>query len=395
MPLTRSAEAQLVFRSADPSCGAAELVALAQAVGDWDRLVILADGEMATAALWRALREAQAPLPAPVAEYLRRGAMFSDFRMQQLARRLADTTAAFGAAGVPLLLLKGAALGAIVDPTFCVRPMSDLDLLVRPADVPRAIDALRAAGWHQTADPAMQEMLGEGHHHLPPFLDPATPGTRVELHVALFSEDHSFAVDETHLLRDARPAAAPFAGGLVPSHEHLLLHASIHFAWQHTMLFGAWRTFRLVASTTAAPGFSWERFTAVAREAKAVTSAYWTLRLARTMCGIAVPDAVLAQLAPPTPEFVRAAIARHIVAANVPGEGPPSPSLGLSRLVWRAALRPRWSGHRAPARWKDDDRWERHHHGERRRESLLARVRHHASRARHWRDYVVLTLFGG
>jgi len=394
MALSRSPEARLVFRTADPACGAAELAELTAAITDWDRLVVLADGEMATASLWRALRDAHVPLPAPVAEYLRRGAMFGDFRMQQLAQRLGETTAAFGGAGVPVLLLKGAALGAMIDPTFRLRPMSDLDLLVRREDVPRAFEALAAAGWHQTADPAMHELLGEGHHHLPPFLDPRTPGTRVELHVALFTQDHSFAVDETHMMRDARPAAAPFAGGLVPTPEHLLLHACIHFAWQHTMRFGCWRTFRLAAATVNAPGFSWEHFVALARDARAVTACYWTLRLAARMCAIPVPPGRLAQLLPPTPEFVQAAIERHIIAANVPGEGPSSPSLGLSRLLWRTALRPRWSGHRDPARWQEDDTWARALGGARVHESLLARLRRHLSNARRWRDYVVFTLAG-
>lgn len=391
MPLSRSPEARLVFRSAAAHAAPGELARLAGEVRDWQRFVMLADAELATPSLWRGLREAA--VPAAVLDYLRRGAMFGDFRMQQLAERLQETVAAFVAHEVPVLLLKGAALGAVADATFRLRPMTDIDLLVRPADVPRARAALLAAGWSETEDPALHALLGAGHHHLPPFLDPRLPGIRVELHVSLFPDDHSFAFDESALWRDARPAPAPFAGAQVPSPEHLLLHASIHFAWQHTMLFGAWRTFRLADVVSTRDDFSWDRFAAAAHEARAATAAYWTLRLADRMSGVTVPAAVLARLAPPTPEFARAALERHFIAGLVPGEGPTSPSIGMSQLLWRAALRPRWSGHRDANRWDPELKWDRALKGES-PIPLLERVRRHASGARNWWDFVALTLFG-
>jgi len=392
MPLSRSPEAHLVFRSADPRCGAEEFAQLAGAVEDWPRCILLADQEMASPSLGRALRD-RASLPAPVADAWRRATMFGDFRMQQLAQRLQETVAAFAAAGVPVLLLKGAALGAIADPTFRLRPMTDLDLLVRPADVPRARSALAAAGWQETDDPRLHEMTDAGHHHLPPFFDPRVPGSRVELHVSLFPDDHSFAFDEEDLFRDARPASAPFTGALVPAIEHLVLHACIHFAWQHTMQFAAWRTFRLTAVACALPGFSWDRLVEAAIAARAATACYWTLRLARRMSGLDVPPDVLARLAPPTVEFVRAAIERHFIAALVPGEAPASPSLGMSKLLWRAGLRPRWSGHGAAARWDSDLEWDRTVRG-RAPETVLSRLRRHAASTRQWWDFLSFTLFG-
>lgn len=390
MPLSRSPEALLVFRSADPRCATEELARHAGAVEDWGRCIVLADHEMATPTLGRALRDTDG-LPAPVADALRRATMFGESRMRQLAQRLQETVAACTAAQVPVLLLKGAALGAIADPTFRLRPMTDLDLLVRRADVPKARAALMAAGWQETEDPQLHAMLDAGHHHLPPFLDARLPGLRVELHVSLLPEDHSFAFDERDLFREARPAPAPFTGALVPAAEHLLLHACIHFAWQHTMQFAAWRTFRLAALACAVPGFSWERFVTTARDAKASTACYWTLRLARRMCGIDVPEAVLAQLAPPTAEVVRAALERHFIAALVPGEAPPSPSLGVSRLLWRAAIRPRWSGHRPADRWEADLKWDRTGAGP---EPFVARLRRHAAGTRQWWDFLSFTLLG-
>ena len=75
--------------------------------------------------------------------------------------------------------------------------------------------------------------------------------------------------------------------------------------------------------------------------AKAGTSCYWTLRLAERMCGLSAPAGVLERLAPPTPEWVRRALERHFVAGIAVGEAQASPSLKLTRLLWRSALRPR------------------------------------------------------
>lgn len=68
------------------------------------------------------------------------------------------------AAEVPVLVLKGAALAQLVYPDPALRPMSDLDLLVRPADAPRAQSVLARLGF-QTPAPADQSLR---HRHLAP-----------------------------------------------------------------------------------------------------------------------------------------------------------------------------------------------------------------------------------
>ncbi len=51
------------------------------------------------------------------------------------------------AAGIPVIVLKGAALAHIVYANPAVRPMCDVDLLVREADVPAALRVLRDVGF--------------------------------------------------------------------------------------------------------------------------------------------------------------------------------------------------------------------------------------------------------
>lgn len=385
-------ETRLVLRSADPAMPAAEAGALATPALFWPHVLLLAERELAAGPLWRLLeaRQVEKGVPAPIAEYLQRTAMVSDFRMWHLSRRLGETTRAFAARGVRVLLLKGAAVGATLDPTFRARPMLDLDLLVRPADVPAARDALIAAGWTSASNPTLDVLLRD-HHHLPPFVDPQLPGVRVELHIALVPPGHPFALDEEALWREAIPAPAVFAGGWLPSPETLLLHTCVHFAWQHMLQFGMWRTFRAVFAVAATPGFSWDRFVTAARTARAATSAYWTLRLARSTSGAPVPLEVLAALAPPTPEWARRALARHFVAAVAPGEGESSPSVRLTYALWRAAIRPGWSGHGNVGREDSERRWERAA-GATEVAGAPTRVMRHLSSYRRWWRFVAGTL---
>jgi hypothetical protein len=284
LPLTP--ELRLVFRAADPAATTDELSAVAGEVNDWARALTMAEMEGAIPSLWRAIYPRREALPREVAEFLRMRTMISDFRMSQLSQRAQETVRAFQAAGVPVLLLKGAAIGALTDPAFHSRPMGDVDLLVHRQDVERAVQALLEAGWSLTSDEVVVKLL-QDQHHLPHFVRADLPGLRLELHTMILPPGHAFPLDEAMLWNNAMPAPAPFEGAQVPSPEHLVLHTSIHFAWQHRVHFGAWRTMRSLAAIVSRPDFSWERLEREARRVKAGTTVYWTLRMGEGCGGVA------------------------------------------------------------------------------------------------------------
>ena len=344
---------------------------------------------MAVTHLARALPTNTGAVPPEVFDFLRRRAQAIELRMQYFARRLQQTCATLAARNIPFLLLKGAAVGAIVDPTFRSRPMNDGDILVRQEDAARASAAIEASGWFASTDEVLKTLLANA-HHLPPFVDPQMPDLRLELHLSPFPINHPFAFDISQLWRDARPVAAPFAGALVPSPEHMLLHAAVHFAWQHPVSFGAWRTFRVISLVTAIPGFSWERFVNEALQARAVTACYWTLRLAARLSGISAPPDVLRRLTPPTPDWVLDALERHFVATIAVGESPSSPSVRLNHLLWLAAIRPHWSGHATTRYWDHENRWGQAYGIA--TQPAWKRFRLHVAEYRRWTSFVRRTL---
>lgn len=389
---TPSRDLRFVFRAADPRCTALELLQLAAGVEDWQRVARLAEAEGATAVLWRLLRPHAAQLPAELVTFLQARTMLADYRMQRLATRAQETIVALRAAGIDVLLLKGAAVGALHDATFRQRPMTDVDLLIHETDAERAKTCVRASGWQEMADSRLHDLL-QGHQHLPPFVDPTLEGLRLELHTRLLPPDSSFALTAEDMLAHSRPAAATFHGARVPDDARLLVHTAVHFAWQHEMQFAPWRTMRSVALIVQSPSWDWDAFITIARQSLAHTCCYWTLRLSRLLAGLEIPQRALDALAPPTPEPLRAALDRHFTALTDPNERPPSPSDGLTQFMWRLALRPRWSGLRRSDRRDPERRWERTM-GTLQSEDGLTRIKRHVDARHAWWDFLTKTLGG-
>jgi hypothetical protein len=76
-------------------------------------------------------------------------------------RVVADVTCAMVQAGVPFLVLKGAALAHLVYSDPRLRPMRDVDLLIRKADAGRALDVLMCCGFRISG-----AAVPSHHHHL-------------------------------------------------------------------------------------------------------------------------------------------------------------------------------------------------------------------------------------
>ena len=303
---------------------------------DWPRLTRLAFAAHATPVVWRQLATIPGLAVPPEGAELQSLAVLNEFRLRHIATILADVVGQLSAAGIEVMLLKGAALLVGASSKPLQRTMGDLDLLVVKGSAHEAWRICRGAGW-QIANPRTEEAYGE-HHHFPPLSDPFGVQIALELHRSLFPPGNRLGVDESALIARGRRIHLGPATVIVPSHEDLLLHACLHFAWSHVLETGAWRTFADAHVITADPRFSWDKFLDLVRSTNGAAYCYWPLRLAEEGAGLRVPKSVLERLHPHRSEWMMAALERHFFyymydqrAATLP--------LRVNRLMWRLATR--------------------------------------------------------
>ena len=114
---------------------------------DWMALISAANGALVTPALREAL--AADDIPEDAAAFMDMVADRNDERNQRLRTMMLDATALLNAAGVTPIYLKGMAIWAACRPDADSYPrmMSDVDLLVRPDETEKALEALTAGGF--------------------------------------------------------------------------------------------------------------------------------------------------------------------------------------------------------------------------------------------------------
>ena len=157
---------------------------------DWRILPPMAEAEGVAPLMYAALRamcearSAKCDVPEGVSAQLKAGYYRTAAHNALLLRELERILDAFEQAGIDVVLLKGAALAQTVYPDPALRPMSDLDLLVRKEFLPIGKQIIIALGYKEIR----AEYLG-----LAPWLDEA-----MNHHVHLQNETQKQVIVELH-----------------------------------------------------------------------------------------------------------------------------------------------------------------------------------------------------
>jgi hypothetical protein len=124
--------------------------------------------------------------------------------------------------GAPVLLLKGAAFVGWIYPNPAVRPMSDLDILIRRQDMDCLVRVAENLGY---------ERFSRSDHALS--LRHPVRGTYMELHTSLTSCPQYLGIDTESLMeRSTRPALQLEGARTIAPEDHLL-HLCLHGSFQH------------------------------------------------------------------------------------------------------------------------------------------------------------------
>jgi hypothetical protein len=176
-------------------------------------------------------------LPSALSDFLFEESLHSEARARRLFETLSGTIRALRAAGVEVVALKGAALAFFHYPDPALRPMGDLDLLLRdPRDLARATEALAGAGWRALFDTPRHRVFAREDERVsrPATEDPDNP-IRLEIHTSFRLPvlgrvyDASAELRSGAATRDLHGVEVSIAAG--PSLvRHLLFHAAEDFA---------------------------------------------------------------------------------------------------------------------------------------------------------------------
>lgn len=351
-PASLRPEARLLLAIAGGESCDSRIAELAKQQLDWSAFLEITVQERAEAIVAARLKRVGVTLPADVAPRLRSIAMRSDLRMATLSHRLDQTLNALVAAGIPVMLLKGSALGKTLYRTLPRRPMLDLDLLIPEAESARAREVVLATGWVTGPLEGALEFYRD-HYHLPPFLDRAGGDFSLELHHGLFFRGHPFGLEVSELWDKSRPLAG-YPGVQVPSTTHMILHLAVHFAWSHAMHSGAWRTLRDLRVLAESGEIDWDEIVRQARRIRGASCCFWAFHFARRWAQASIPEKIITQLRPPTPGVFLPVLERHFEGQWYPG-GAECPSARLEWILWRAAIRPGRSGHGPVLPWQRNE----------------------------------------
>jgi putative nucleotidyltransferase-like protein len=218
--------------------------------------------------------------------HLRFALVTEELRREQYVSGCAEGLQTLRTAGIPLVVLKGAALGELVYPRPALRHSGDIDVLLRDADLPRAIAALMGRGWRRMDDPLMPSPV-----HPPPLVHPT--GVPIELHRRLLIPYYTLPLDA--MWRRSRAARVAGVDVSILSPADNLLHVVAHAMHGYGEPILRWvpdAWFILARS----PDLSWEDFLDGAGAAHLGLPVHAALSYLAREIGAPIPSEVLAQL---------------------------------------------------------------------------------------------------
>lgn len=163
--------------------------------------------------------------PQEVIDRLRQAYLGNMARNMYLYAELRRILEAFREKGVGVIVLKGAVLAGSVYGDIALRPMGDIDLMVRKEDLPYAEGIMSALNYRTNMDSESQEWYRRSHFHLSPYIHP-DKSVVVEIHHHIIG--HPFHLDIGKWWERAREAKIANCGMLTPSPEDMLLHLCLH-----------------------------------------------------------------------------------------------------------------------------------------------------------------------
>lgn len=202
---------------------------LIRAGTDWELLLRLANEHGVAPLVYECFKQIRAGVvPPSVLEETRTRSLNNARRNLVLTRELLKLLDLFGQHNIPVLPFKGPVLAQAVYRSVALRCFSDLDILVREQDLPRAAEVLTSAGYKLMSRMvwAQKEKRVQSNQELA-FV--GTDGTvHVDLHWGFAPSYYPFTLDPESSWEGPRPVNLGGSNVLTLSPEILLLYLCLH-----------------------------------------------------------------------------------------------------------------------------------------------------------------------
>ncbi len=236
-------------------------------------------------------------ISASILQELREKYLLSALENLRLYHQLSEVLRALQNDGIPVIALKGAHLAEVVYGNIALRPMSDIDLLVKKEDLPEVEEKMFGLGYGYgpfayTNKSWIAERAGNFAYV------PANKGVVVEVHWSI-GPTSPFNIDTECLWERSRPITIVGIPVSVLSPEDLLLHLCLHTAFRNAFVTGLLHFCDIVkAIQHYQDELDWEQLQRRISQWGVARPVYLTLSLARELLQAAVLDDLLDKIRP-------------------------------------------------------------------------------------------------
>lgn len=286
---------------------------------DWGLLLQAARRAGVAPLLYHATRQ-RGLLPTAAEAALRQAYYHNAARNLILLHRLETVLHQLAAAGVPVIVLKGAALATTLYASAALRPMGDLDLLVHPEHVPTALAALAQLGY-APGQGDLPDSHSAAYNNQVALAKAGDGQAPVEIHWSLFSPTYYYRrVPMPWFWETARPAQFGAASAWVLGPEALLLHLCAHILQHGGCERVRWLSLHDVAEVLAyyREQLDWERLLHKAQEYGLLLPVRQALQRVHADWGAPVPTQALERLRALRPSRREERVFRQLTTAQRP-----------------------------------------------------------------------------
>jgi len=261
---------------------------------DWEELIQESVKQNITPLLYDSLQKVpDMPVPANVSERLREAYLRSAARNMRLYHELGRLLGILRHDEIPVVLLKGVHLAQFVYQNIALRPMGDVDLLVRGNDLARIDQRMIEAGYLPTES---NREVSENNFEF--IYKHSKSGLSVEVHWRIHHSADLPEIEVEGLWNRSRTASLAGVETRVLCPEDLLLHLCLHNA-KHVFEMGV-RSLYDVSRVLEFYGreIDAEKVNLRARQWGMAKGLFFTLRLARDLFGAPISDKWIDSLKP-------------------------------------------------------------------------------------------------